>query len=122
MKYRWLPGYTQSGVVTAAGSYQGDKTMKRALTIATLACSVLFIGAIESSEARPPAWKRARNHYRHFERNYNRGRRHYRHHYNRYRNNYRRYNRGYYRGYNNYYNRGYRGGYSSPGFGFYYGF
>ena len=33
------------------GSYQGDKTMKRALTIATLACSVLFIGAIEISEA-----------------------------------------------------------------------
>ncbi|QDT81623.1 hypothetical protein Mal35_51070 [Gimesia maris] len=99
--------------------------MKRALTIATLACSVLFIGAIETSEARPPAWKRARNHYRHFERDYNRARRNYRHSYNRYRNNYRhynrRYNRGYRRGYNNYY-RGYRGGYYSPGFGFYYGF
>lgn len=97
--------------------------MKRALTIATLACSVLFIGAIGTSEARPPAWKRARSSYNHFQRDYNRARRNYRHSYNRYRNNYRHYSNRYYRGYNNYSRGyGYGGGYYSPGIGFYYGF
>ncbi|MCR9231760.1 hypothetical protein [Gimesia chilikensis] len=95
--------------------------MKRALTVALLVSSVFLLGATHTTEARPPAWKRARNNYRKFERNYRHARRDYQRSYNRYRNHYRRHNRrynhgSYYRGY-----RGYRGGYYSPGFGFYYG-
>lgn len=102
------------------GSYQGDKTMKRALTIATLACSVLLVGAMNTSEARP----RYRSYQRHFEQNYRQARRNYRNagrryrnHYNRYSNRYNRYNRRY----NNHYYRGNGAGFYTPGFGFYYG-
>ena len=95
--------------------------MKRALTVALLVSSVFVLGATHTTEARPPAWKRARQSYRQFERNYRHARRDVRQSYNRYRNQYNRYNRRY----NNYYRsphyRGYRGGYYSPGFGFYYG-
>ncbi|QDT29919.1 hypothetical protein Enr10x_52770 [Gimesia panareensis] len=95
--------------------------MKRALTIALLVSSVFLTGAIHTTEARPPAWKRAHRNFHQVERNYRHARRDFRHSYNRYRN---RSNR-YYRRYNNYsrspYYGGYRGGYYSPGFGFYYG-
>ena len=94
--------------------------MKRALTIATLACSVLFVGSLSTSEARPPVWKQARKNYRNIERNYrqsvNRLNRHYRNDFNR---NYREYQRNN-RRYNNYYP-GRGAGFYTPGFGFYYG-
>jgi|GEM_PF-2349308 len=94
--------------------------MKRALTIATLACSVLLVGAMNTSEARP----RHRSYQRNFERNYNQARRNYRNTGRRYRN----YYNGYQRRYNNhnrrYYNNYYRGngaGFYTPGLGVYYG-
>lgn len=95
--------------------------MKRALTIATLACSVLFIGGMNTSEARPPVWKQARRGYRNIQRDYrqsvNRFDRHYRNNYNRYSRGYNRYSRLY----NNHYYRGRSSRYYSPGFGFSYG-
>lgn len=97
--------------------------MKRALTIATLACSVLFVTAISTSEARPPVWKQARRNIRQFERDYRRGARRLNRHYRNYRNDFNRYNRRYnnhHRRYNNYY-RGRSSRYYTPGFGFYYG-
>ncbi|WP_339734213.1 hypothetical protein [uncultured Gimesia sp.] len=95
--------------------------MKRALTIATLACSVLFVGAMNTSEARPPAWKQVRRQSRNIQRDYrqsvNRFDRHYRNDLNRYSRGYNNYNRRYH---NNHY-RGRGAGIYAPGFGFYYG-
>lgn len=94
--------------------------MKRALTIATLACSVLLVGAMNTSEARP----RYRSYQRHFERDYRQARRRYQNSSRHYRNNYNRYQRRYYNHNRRYYNNYYRGngaGFYTPGFGFYYG-
>lgn len=95
--------------------------MKRTLMIATLACSVLLAGAMNSSEARPPVWKQAHRNYHNIERNYrqniNRLDRSYRNDFNRY---YRGYDR-YHRRYNNDCDRGNGAGFYAPGFGFNYG-
>lgn len=90
--------------------------MKRALTIATLACSVLFVGAINSSEARPPAWKRVRQQSRQLERNFRQASRDVQRFDRQLNNNVNRYQRRY----NNYY-RGNGARFYSPGFGYYYG-
>ncbi|QDT95359.1 hypothetical protein [Gimesia aquarii] len=91
--------------------------MKRALTVAMLASSVLFVGAIESSEARPPVWKQIRRQSRQLERNFRQASRDVQRFDRQLNNNINRYQRRY----NNYYYRGSGARFYSPGFGYYYG-
>lgn len=91
--------------------------MKRALTIATLACGVLFVEAINTSEARPPVWRQVQRQSRQLNRNYRQATQDLRRFDRQFSNNFNRYNRRY----NNFYYRGSRSQFYSPGFNYYYG-